>query len=155
MRPLVLPAALLGGAGLLLVSACGTPSCVLLACGSGPTTVFLRDDGGAPVIARGERRARWGDDLLPVQEFDCRPGANVGSEPCVDGTFTMHVTYLSPDLTVELRFARPDGTFTPWQPIPLLLEPHTDPDFAGPDCPCTWYEAEPATVIVPAEARLP
>jgi hypothetical protein len=58
----------------------------------------------------------------------------------------------SPDSIAELRFGLDDGSFTQWQPLELDFQRHTDPDFNGDGCSCTWYDAS-ALVIVPGAAR--
>jgi hypothetical protein len=73
----------------------------------------------------------------------------------MNGALRLNEYNLRPELVYELRFARADGSMTPWQVVPLELERKTDPDFNGPGCSCSWYIAQPASVTVPADARLP
>ena len=56
---------------------------------------------------------------------------------------------------IELRYQRADGSFTDWQAIDLPLEAETDPDFNGPDCPCTWYRARAEPRVVPTDVLVP
>lgn len=128
-------------------------SCTGAECGSPGTFVLLRDDAGAPVLARGERRVSRGADIGVPQPFDCRSTPDAGQPTCSEGSLPLFEFNLSPSLVYELRFTRADGSFTPWQAVPLELEQVTDPDFNGPGCACSWYKAEPASVIVPADAR--
>lgn len=73
----------------------------------------------------------------------------------MNGALRLDEFNLSPELVYELRFAGADGSLLSWQVVPLEVERHTDPDFNGAGCSCSWYVAKPASVIVPSEARLP
>jgi hypothetical protein len=94
------------------------------------------DDAGAPVAARGEARNARGITSFPV-----------------NGEYLLWDSAISPNDAAEIRFELADGSFTPWQPIPVNYERHTNPDFNGEGCSCTWYDAS-ARVVVPADARL-
>ncbi len=126
-----------------------------MACLSLPTVVSLVDDAGAPVAARGERRTNRESQLGVALPFDCGLTADAGVAPCRNGFLFYPEDHLAPGIDFEVRFALADGSFTAWQPVPLELERHNDPDFNGPGCPCSWYNAAPTSVIVPAEARPP
>jgi len=105
------------------------------------------------VAARGEQRITRGSGAGEPQAFGCSPAEDAGAAPCTDGVLIFSDFNLSPDVIYELRFARSDGSYTPWQRVALEPQKHTDADFNGSGCPCSWYEAEPVSVVVPADAR--
>jgi hypothetical protein len=123
-----------------------------MACGASQTLVRLVDETGTRIATVGEQRTSRGSGTGVPEPFDCRPGADAGTGPCTDGSLVLFDFNLAPSTVYEVRFARADGSFTSWQRILLEIEEHTDPEFNGPGCPCTWYEAAPASVIVPADA---
>jgi hypothetical protein len=94
------------------------------------------DDAGLPVGARGEVRNDRGITTFPV-----------------NGTYISFDAAISPDDAAEIHFELPDGSFTSWQPLQIEYERHTDPDFNGEGCSCTWYNAR-TQVVVPGDARL-
>ena len=147
--------ALLPGLAALL-SACGADghSCTLKGCVGGPVRVQLVDDAGTPVAARGEYEANRDGE---ARSFDCTvtPESSSYDADCTDGQVTVFPFYSNPGTTLRFRFELADGSFSEWQAASLDYESHTDPDFNGPGCPCTWYDATSGPVVVPAQARLP
>ncbi len=129
-------------------------TCTLADCGGSLPSTQLVDDMGQPALARGEQRTRQMPSPL---FFDCTvtlmsPGPP-GQVACENGViFVGDNAY--PGNDVELRFELPDGSFTEWQEVELSYTSHTDPDFNGPGCSCTWYTATATPVLVPALARL-
>lgn len=132
-------------------------------------SLSLVDEFGQPASARGETRTSQAP--LATQPFDCNldrgpsgradgPGwpfpADAGpGAACQDGIVKPPVFTLNPRDTVDVRFELADGSISDWQPVDIELTKHTDPDFNGPDCPCTWYDGTAAPIVVPADARLP
>ena len=144
--PLVLLGSLLG---------CGeSRDCTFAACGGSTPELPFVDESGAPVTASGELRTT---QLPEPREFICWGQQAPRGEPCGNGVlgFT-HVGGHGIDRNdlVEVRFRLSDGTLTEWQPAAYDVERHTDPDFNGPGCPCSWDEITLEPMIVPAAAQL-
>jgi hypothetical protein len=116
--------------------------------------VQLTDDSGTPVAARGEYRTNRNSE---TRAFDCSvtPESSNLDADCSDGRVTAFPLSAEPGTALQFRFELAGGSFTAWQGVPLDYESETDPDFNGPGCPCTWYNATSDPVVVPAEARLP
>jgi hypothetical protein len=108
-------------------------ACTSMACG-GEFVVALVDDAGLPLAAHGEFRNTRGTTTFKTEKFGWVDFA------------------LSPNDAAEIHFELADGSFTPWQSIEFEFERHTDPDFNGPGCSCSWYDAS-SKVVVPAAAR--
>jgi hypothetical protein len=108
----------------------------------GELGVSFVDDAGVLVEARGE--IRKGDGATVPR--GSTTFATAGGYRSMDGS-------ISPKDTAEIRFQLPDGSFTAWQALPLEFDRHFDPDFGGPGCSCTWYNAH-ARVTVPIAARV-
>jgi hypothetical protein len=124
-------------------------SCADVACLGTPASIVLVDEGGAPVAARGEVQDLQGPSTLP---FDCTlssPNSSCHNNLVVLGGGTRS------SYRLQIRFEQGDGSFTPWQRVDVEVTGHTDPDFDGPGCSCTWYDATAANATVPATARLP
>jgi hypothetical protein len=86
--------------------------------------------------------------------FDCsRSSQNGPGDICTDSVLFFRIP-LHPESFVEVRFELQDGSMSEWQVVSLELSKHTDPDFNGPGCSCTWYSATVAPVVVPANAKL-
>jgi hypothetical protein len=133
--------------------ACGESGpCTLSLCGES-AEVQLTDQDGNPVAARGQVR-----DIATEFEiaFDCSSNSqrNVRSLACRDNVVLLAGIIPRPGSIVEVRFGLQDGSISEWQPLSLQLSEHTDPDFNGPGCPCTWYSATVAPVVVPGDAQL-
>jgi hypothetical protein len=141
------------GAWLASAACQGDRTCTLAECVGDPIEVALVDEAGAGVAARGELR---GLDSVEPARFDCfdDPGASEVDFPCYDGLIRPFAYNLAPDERLELRFQLADGSSTDWQPLDLAITSHTDPDFNGPGCSCTWYTATTTPIVVPAEARI-
>ena len=137
----------------LLLVACGDDdrTCTAMACGSGDFGVSLVTDGGQPASARGEYRRGRTDPV--VTRFNCDDDRAADEVACTGGRVGLP-SFAGPGLVFEMRFQRPDGSLTEWQIVNLHIESVTDPDFNGPGCPCTWYEARPDPVIVPADVLM-
>lgn len=140
----------------LLTGACGGAehSCTLKACGGGPAPLRLIDEAGALVAARGEYRTnREPPEQWP---FDCTvgPRASDSDADCTNNMVTLHVYDQGPSTVLQMRFQLVDGGWSEWQGVPLAFEEHTDPDFNGPGCPCTWHTVTAEPVVVPSGAHL-
>jgi hypothetical protein len=131
--------------------ACGDDvhTCTAKACGGLPPSIPLVDERGLPVVARGEIQ---NPDGTQPSTFDCTVSAP-GSSCQTNLVFTGEDAYWRREL-VQIRFEQTDGSFTPWEPVDIQITSHTDPDFNGPDCSCTWYTAMAPSVVVPVTARL-
>ena len=127
-------------------------SCTEMGCSGELIQLALVDDAGDPVAAKGEYRASTGhtDGLLVA--FDCTPDAPASENRCVDGGFQVGPAWAE-DFVLEVRFALPDGELTEWQAVPVEITARTDPDFNGPDCPCTSYDGSAEPIVVPEGAR--
>jgi hypothetical protein len=133
--------------------ACTDADCLGLAPG-----IPLVDESGMPVIARGEVQNLSGGGQSP---FDCTvpvpivvPGPRpIPASGCVGNVVVAGGEARSSKAASQIRFEQSDGSFTPWQPVAVDVTRHTDPDFNGPGCPCTWYSASAGDVIVPVSAR--
>jgi hypothetical protein len=127
-----------------------------MACASAGVDVRLVDEAGAAVSARGEFRSS--DARGASQTFECpdadRDDIPVALRRCRDGAIQLFTPNLSPENGIDVRFELADGSPSAWQRLALELTRHTDPDFNGAGCPCTWYTAAPAPVVVPLGARL-
>ena len=123
-------------------------------CGGAVPEVALVDEAGDPALVRGEYRLADSSGT-GAGSFDCArraPGAAPGW-PCSEGTLSLPVDDVRPELAVELRFVLADGSWSAWQAVELEITRQTDPEFNGPDCPCSWYSATATPAVVPAEAR--
>jgi hypothetical protein len=115
--------------------------------------IALVDEAGAPVAARGELRGLGSQEPARFDCFD-DPSASEAEVSCNDGLLYPSFVYdLTPDTRVDLRFVLADGSWTEWQRLDLDVTSHTDPDFNGPGCACTWYEATTSPIVTPAAAR--
>lgn len=135
--------------GALLVTGCVTTKCTLAACGGSETLVSFVDGQGEPVRTQGEVRSHGSRYEHSPVTFDCRRD----SPWCEGGVLGVSAPQGS-DGVLEVRFRSAEGGFTEWQALDLEVSEHTDPDFNGPGCSCTSYEAAPLTVLVPPEAAL-
>jgi hypothetical protein len=137
----------------LSLAACGSDdrSCTAVAC-VGLVEVPLVTESGQPASARGELRSRQTDP--DVQRFNCNDDRAPDEQPCPGGIILIQATSGTPP-ALELRFQRPDNSFTDWQLVDLAIEPITNPDFNGPGCPCTSYEGHPNPITVPTTALIP
>jgi hypothetical protein len=134
--------------GAVFVSGCEGRSCNLAGCVGPATVVSLVNEQGDPVRAQGETRVSGLKYEGSAGPFDCR----YDSPDCKNGVLSVSAPYDS-DGVLELRFRLPDGELTEWQSFDLDVTSRTDPDFNGPGCPCTSYEAAPLTVPVPPAAQ--
>lgn len=138
----------------LLLVACGDDgdrTCTAQGCGGGLFSVPLVTESGQPASARGELRRGRTDPV--VTRFNCGGGRDADEVACPGGRIGIP-SFAGPGPVFEMRFQRPDGSFTDWQIVNLHIEAITDPEFNGPGCPCTWYEASPDPVVVPAAVML-
>lgn len=141
----------------LSLAACSdddTLTCTAKACGGGTLSIALVDDAGNAVEARGQFRV--GDGLAPAF-FDCTGSTQqTGSDPafCKDSVIALD-RWLSPDSIVELRYELAPDTYTEWERLQLQYTSHTERDFNGPGCDCTWYDAADRSTVVPEAARRP
>ncbi len=117
----------------------------------GSAEVALVDAAGDPVAPSGELRRVGGSvDLRP---FDCAATSDVVTEyaECENGVLVLG--YLGDRAErFELRFELEGAEWSDWQEVQLELTPHTDPDFNGPGCECTWLEGRAEPLVVPADA---
>jgi hypothetical protein len=130
----------------------GTLTCTLAGCG-GLSELALIDDDGNPARARGEFRST-GTEPTSQQTvpFDCAPAPpNAG---CSDGVLLIDLPIAPARPVVDVRFELSEGTWSAWQTLDLEITEHTEPDFNGPGCSCTWYTATAAPIVVPAAARI-
>jgi hypothetical protein len=137
-----------------LLAACGDQTCSAALCSGSALQLPLVDEAGASVPARGEYRTNR--ELPEQRPFDCTvgPRASDFDSDCNDNVVLAAPLYRGPGSTVEVRFQQADGSRTEWQDVALTFEYHTDPDFNGPGCGCSWYTAVAEPIIVPAGARL-
>ncbi|HTV20013.1 MAG TPA: hypothetical protein VMG12_15115 [Polyangiaceae bacterium] len=144
----------------LAVAGCGDDlphECTSASClGGAPPAVELVDDAGNPAAPRGELRSTGPWNALEVAAFDCSRPPSVGGPPprCDAGGVLTLSNEVRPDWRLELRFALLDGAWSEWRRVLLDISSHTEPEFNGPGCPCTWYSATAEAIVVPAEARL-
>jgi hypothetical protein len=119
--------------------------------------IVLVDEAGEPASARGEYRSSNSWSSTGPARFDCTagPADAASARPCVEGRVAVGSVDMQPDARAEVRFELRDGSWSEWQSLALDITSHTDPEFNGPGCPCTWYTATAAPIVVPAEARLP
>jgi hypothetical protein len=82
------------------------------------------------------------------------PRASDSDSDCNDNVVSAAPLYRGPGSTIEVRFELANGGWTEWQPVALTFERHTDPDFNGPGCECSWYTATAEPILVPAGAQL-
>jgi hypothetical protein len=127
--------------------------CSKAACGGPPVPLALVDESDQGVAAKGEYRNNQG--LLQPQPFHCTLAPDTTSPfPVCDGNLLrLDAGNLQPGATYEIRFEAENGAWSEWLPVPLQLTKHTDPDFNGPGCECTWYTGQAQTLVVPAAAR--
>ncbi|HTV21083.1 MAG TPA: hypothetical protein VMG12_20500 [Polyangiaceae bacterium] len=131
----------------------GTRICTLKGCGGGIEDLRFIDDTGAPALARSEFRTSDARGEAVQITLDCSPPSGAHIPGCSAGAFEFMALDFSPQTLVDVRFGRPDGSWTDWQPLPLTQTEHTDPDFNGPGCPCTWRTATTPPLVVPPDAR--
>lgn len=128
--------------------------CASAWCSGNLPEVALVDDAGNPSAARGEHRSVEARGE-PARPFDCSPPDAGQASLCSEGRVLLSVFEARPGTRVELRFELQDGSWSDWQVLELDITSHTDPEFNGPGCPCTWYTATAEPIAVPVEARLP
>jgi hypothetical protein len=132
--------------------------CNAASCGGGsPPVVELVDAAGTPAAVRGELRGTGPWNALEVGAFDCSlpPIGNALQQPrCGEGGVLSLSNELRPDWRLELRFQLQDGSWSEWRRVLLDITTHTEPEFNGPGCPCTWYTATAEPFVVPANALL-
>jgi hypothetical protein len=147
---------------LLALGACAIASacddlpheCASADCAGALPVVALVDEAGNPVAARGEQRSA-DYPAAPATTFDCEPADAGQPTLCADGQLLLSVFGERRGTRVELRFQLQDGSWSDWQVLDLDITSHTDPEFNGPGCPCTWYTATAEPLAVPVEARRP
>jgi hypothetical protein len=124
-----------------------------MGCGGVPLALALVDDAGDPVAARGEYRSNTPGSV--ASPFDCsfQQGDASPNLQCPDGSLITAIYDPRPDTAVEVRFELTEGGMSDWQDAPLEVTEHTDPDFNGPGCSCTWYTGTARAITVPTEAR--
>jgi hypothetical protein len=150
---------LLVGSGLLSACADDTRTCTAAEClGGASVQIQLVDQNEAPVAARGEYRVTGSGGGVPyVVPFDCT-GATTDAGPdydnCSNGVLELQGAD-HPSVSIEVRFELTQGGLTEWSTLTLVYSSQTDPDFNGPGCPCTRYDAENRTWLVPEGARRP
>jgi hypothetical protein len=138
-----------------IASACDAAlhECAGALCRGDLPEVALVDEAGNASAARGEHRSVDARDE-PATPFDCSPPDAGQPSLCSEGRLLLSVFEAYPGRRVELRFQLRDGSWSAWQALDLEITSHTDPDFNGPGCSCTWYTAKAAPIVVPPEARL-
>jgi hypothetical protein len=150
---------LLVSGGLLFACDDGTRSCTAADCRVGaPVQIQLVDASDAPVGARGEYRISSGPDGFPtVTPFDCSAkaeDAGTANYNCSNGVVRLDGAN-HPRFDIEVRFELAQGGLTEWSTLGLVYSSQTIPDFSGPGCPCTRYNADDRTLLVPEGARRP
>jgi hypothetical protein len=149
------------GASLLVGCDSGFRACGEAGCGgNGFTLLEFVDDQNQPTGTRGEyrvTRTRGGEIQGPVP-FACSAGAPGARDagPSSDNCRGAQVELagdLEPGAVVEARFDLAQGGQTEWLALQLDFTQHTDPEFNGPGCPCSWFEAQARPFVVPAGAR--
>ena len=134
----------------LLACDCDVHTCTLMDCNGAPSKVALVDDSGGSVAAKGEYRSSGRNHDVSATAFDCNDARSPAH--CEDGVLLLNAPG-GHDSKDEIRFELANGEFTDWQPVALTITEHTDSDFNGPGCSCTWYTAVVEPVVVPSEAR--
>jgi hypothetical protein len=126
-------------------------SCTDMACLGPATKLQFVDEDGQPVEAKGELR-----DADGTHAFDCAdpPRDSWFEVTCSGGTLSKRAPD-SEHTTNEVRFVKDDGTLSDWQPVALSVTRHTDEDFNGDGCPCSWFEGKTKPLLVLADARNP
>jgi hypothetical protein len=111
----------------------------------------LVDESGQGVAAKGEYRNSQGFS----QPFDCTLAHNVTSPfaACQGNVVQLDAVDLQPGATYEIHFEAENGEWSEWLPVPLQPTQHTDPDFNGPGCECSWYTGQAQPLVVPAAVR--
>jgi hypothetical protein len=140
----------------VIASACdvGPHECASASCRGNVPEVALVDEAGNPSAARGEQRSADYPESSATA-FACEPGDAGQPTLCPDGQLLLSVFGERPGTRVELRFQLRDGSWSDWRVLDLDITSHTDPEFNGPGCPCTWYTATAEPLVVPVEARRP
>ena len=139
----------------LSVFACNeSHSCTLVQCiGVEPQLAFV-DEGGVAVTASGERRTTSQPE---PRTFTCAGQEAPDGGSCGGGLIRfadVGGSGITRQDVLEVRFLLSDGSYSAWQPVPFEVEGHTNPDFNGPGCPCSWDDITIEPVVVPAGARL-
>jgi hypothetical protein len=118
-----------------------------------PRLAFV-DESGVPVTASGERRTT---SYPEPRAFTCAGQEALDGGSCGGGLVRFAPVGgngITRQDVLELRFLLSNGSFSEWQPVPFDAEGHTDPDFNGPGCPCSWDDITFDPLLVPAGARL-
>ena len=143
-----------------LLTACDdTRTCTLAECNGGASVQLqLVDENDAPIAARGEYRITRSPDSFPtIVPFDCSAAAGDAGPTyhnCSNGVVTLDGAD-HPSIDIDVRFELTQGSLTEWSTLQLNYQSQTDPDFNGPGCPCTRYDADDRTFLVPDGARRP
>jgi len=140
--------------GISLAACEESHSCTLVGCGGVEPQLAFVDESEAPVTASGERRTTSHPE---PRTFQCAGQWAPDAGSCGGGLIRFAQVGgngISRQDVLELRFLLSDGSFTEWQSVPLHVEGHTDPDFNGPGCPCSWDDITFDPLLVPAGARL-
>jgi hypothetical protein len=134
----------------LSCSSCLGQTCHLVDCG-GFVEVALVDEAGSAIAAvRGEYREGLQPGTVSSFACDANNAPSAGRVTCKDGKLSLQAAR-NLDAIDEIRFQLADGTFTEWQEVTLRVREHTDPDFNGPGCSCSWKSATAEPVVVPAQ----
>ena len=126
-------------------------SCAAVLCAGNGVDVPVVDEAGDSVAVKGEWRASG--QVASPEPFDCTISQPLAPVPDCDGNVLHLGAILQGNTSLELHFKDPSGAWSEWLPVAMTLEAHTDPDFNGPGCPCTWYSASAEPLIVPAASR--
>jgi hypothetical protein len=134
--------------GVSLACGDGAHGCTLVQCAGNGLQVPLVDASGQGVAAKGQYYTSAGGGS--THSFDCTGAASPKSyADCEDDRLQVG-GLVQPGIEVQIHFQDAGGAWSEWLPVPLTLNPHPDPDFNGPGCPCTWYSATAEPLIVPA-----
>ncbi len=135
--------ALLPGCG-IFPTECTEMGCI------GIADVALVDSAGNPARPSGQVRQVGGADAQP---FDCAVTSDTVTHyaECENGVLFLGFIEDGTE-RYEVRFELAGGGLSDWQDVQLELSPHTDPDFNGPGCSCTWFEGAAEPIVVPADA---
>lgn len=134
-----------------LLPGCGVfpTECTEMGC-SGIAEVGFVDSAGNVATPSGQVRQVGDPDAQP---FDCAVTSDTVTEyaDCENGVLFLGFVEDGTE-RYEVRFELAGGGLSDWQEVQLDSASHTDPDFNGPGCACTWWDPTVEPIVVPPGA---